>query len=259
MIQVIHRAAAILQIVSEQPDRNWSVADLAEQLDINATTCANIVRSLMEAGYLETNAGRKGYSLGPTPYYLTRKGPYMQELIEIARPFLVDLTKRVDETSLISVLRNYTKVVLCHIDRDNVLRLRTEYIERQNPYGTATGRLLIAYLDPKTRRKFADIKGLPGEAWDDITTIEGLEDACSNIREAGFCVDGKRSGALTGVAFPIIRELGKGREPVAALGLFLPSDRFQDTHETDILSAMREISAELGRALAIYTTVPSTA
>ena len=53
MIQVINRALNILELVSKERDREFSLSEIANSLNLNASTCANIIKTLVTRGYLE--------------------------------------------------------------------------------------------------------------------------------------------------------------------------------------------------------------
>jgi IclR family transcriptional regulator, acetate operon repressor len=212
---------------------------------VKATTCANIVRSLVEHGYLESVGPRRGYCLGPKPFHLTRNAPYRKDLIDAARPHMQELVEGINETCLLSVLRANRRYVLFHVVHDSPLQIRTEFIREEDPCETPTGRLLIAHLSVAERDRFVDAAGFPGSRWNDIESREELEIACDGILRAGYCVkDPDQGESLAGVAFPV-----RHAEDLAALGVFLLSDRFKGKHKKGILASMRQTSQRIAESL----------
>ena len=95
MIQVLKRAAVILEHVAARRDRPCRLRDLAALLEISPSACANIVSSMVKLGYLES-AGREGYRLGPAPSLLVRFGMYKRYLSQCAAPCLDELVAAVN-------------------------------------------------------------------------------------------------------------------------------------------------------------------
>ena len=65
MIQVIHRALNIMEYIALDPERPKGLGDIAERMDLNAATCANIIKTLVTRKYLVKLEKQKGYLLGP--------------------------------------------------------------------------------------------------------------------------------------------------------------------------------------------------
>jgi DNA-binding IclR family transcriptional regulator len=219
-------------------------------LGINQTTCTNIVKSLVTNGYLETVPGMKGYVIGPAPYYLTRNGTYRKELVEAAMPQLKALTEQMNETSLIAVLKYGEKLILAKVERESAFALNTNYLEQQEPYTNATGRLLTAFLSEKERTVMVKNHGLPGTLWDGINTAAELEDACSKIRERGYCITPDTSGELIGIAFPVFQD----GAAAAALGLFLPAYRFEKQQRDHIIREMKKTADKISQQLLLFSS-----
>ena len=249
MIQVLDRAFAILNTVSRKPRREHSLSELAGALGIRDTTCANIVRSLVDGGYLVSAGPRRGYRLGPKPFHLTRNAPYRQDLVDAAAPHIQELVSKVNETCLLSVLRANSRYVLFHVMRDSELQIRTEFIKDEDAYEVATGRLMIAYMPDAARDRFVASVGLPGARWYGVESRADLDKACAQIRKLGCCAsEPKGDDRLVGIAFPVGRE-----GDLAALGLYLPMERWKGQHKREILAAMRETAAGITRDLEANT------
>ncbi len=241
MIQVLERAFNILRLVSANSEKPVRVSDLARKLGINQTTCTNIVQALVRNGYLETAAGSRSYILGPEPFRLTRANSYLHKLIDIAQPHMQHLVEEVDETCLLARLSRWKKVILCKVDRDSPFRLRLDYMEEQDPYTTATGRLLIAHLNPRERARMAKAQGLPSGRWDGISSVEELEEACAKLRTMDCYSYGPCGSELIGIAAGIC----SNGIIAAALGVFLPVSRFTGKHKKRILNLVIQTAKKI--------------
>ena len=72
MIQVINRALNILEILAQEPDKEFGLSEIATAVELNAGTCANILKTLVYRNYVEQSGIKKGYKLGYMVYQLTR-------------------------------------------------------------------------------------------------------------------------------------------------------------------------------------------
>ena len=88
MIQVINRALDIIEYISKEPETPKSLSDISGTLDLNAGTCANIIKTLVERNYIEKLVNKKGYQLGKRFYQLGNFSGYKKDLIEVAKPIM---------------------------------------------------------------------------------------------------------------------------------------------------------------------------
>lgn len=61
MIQVIERVEKILVYLSENRNREIPLTEIADNLGMNRATCANILKTMKDLGFVEQNSYRKGY------------------------------------------------------------------------------------------------------------------------------------------------------------------------------------------------------
>ncbi len=141
MIQVVRRALDILEYVATRPERACSLTEIAESLKLHQATCANIIKTSADKQYLEHVGRKKGYRLGAMAYN--------QNLILAAKDIMEELTGRLNETSLLGILRNQKRFIVHLVNSDQDLQVRSK--TEQNLYETASGRLLLAYLPDKEK------------------------------------------------------------------------------------------------------------
>lgn len=244
MVLVIVKALDILEFVARDQSRAFSLTEIAEALKLNQATCANILRTLVEKNYLEHVGRKKGYRLGPMAYSLTGNHAYGQNLVEAAKDVMESLTARLNESSLLGILRNQKRYIvhLVNSDQDLQVRSRTE----RNVYETATGRLLLAFLSEKEQDAFLTVNGLPPEAtWPEASTAEGLAATLRKLRDEELAATHSKSHII-GLAVPIRRS---GRV-VAALSIFLPEVRCSAGRKKEIVQELRQaaevVSGRLG-------------
>ena len=238
MIQVIGRALDMLEIISREAGRPVPLSEIVAQLKLHPATSANILRTLVDRGYLEQPERKKGYRLGPASYQLTAGSFYRQDLVAAARAPLQQLTTETGENSLLAVLSKDERLILWAEDADRDLQVRGR--PRKPRYETATGRLLLAYLPEAEQATVIARLGVPpASAWPEAAGSQAvLRRALAGIREQE-CASQLTREHVVGLAVPLRR----AGEVVAALGMYLPDVRAPRKRQTELLQALRAAAA----------------
>jgi len=243
MVLVIVKAFDILEYVARDQSRAFTLTEIAEALNLNQATCANILRTLVEKAYLEHVGRKKGYRLGPMAYNLTGSQAYGQNLVTAAKDVMEGLTARLNETSLLGVLRNQKRYILHLVNSDQDLQVRSR--TERNVYETATGRVLLAYLPDKEREAFIQFNGLPtAETWPGAETEAGLLEILRRIRADGLATTHSKSHII-GLAVPI----RAGGRVLAALSIFLPEIRCSAQRKKEVVQALRTAAEQIDARL----------
>lgn len=244
MIQVLKKAFDILEFIAQDPERPRGLGEISRKSGINQATCAHIVKTMVNCNYLEQLAPKKGYILGPMAYYIARNGQYRKDLVRIAEPYLMKLAEELQETVLISTLKQNKKFVLYQIEGSQALQIRSDLLPFDDVYQTATGRLLLANASTEELNLFIMQKGLPGDVWPEIEGMDSLKAELKKIRKDGTVIVTSKP-QIVQLAFPITED---GRV-IAALGIFLPEFRFTGSHKQSIVvkakDAVKAINSKL--------------
>ncbi|MFW6309352.1 MAG: IclR family transcriptional regulator domain-containing protein [bacterium] len=91
-------------------------------------------------------------------------------------------------------------------------------------FSTATGMLLLSYLNKSERKAIIQREGIPEEKF---RTREDLMKEIDRIREQSYVVNETSRGEIIQIAFPIKNK----DEVVAALGVSLPRYRFKQNRQ----------------------------
>lgn len=239
MVLVIIKALDILEYLGQDQEKAFSLTEISESLDLNQATCANILKTLVSKNYVEHLGRKKGYKLGPMAFNLTNNLAYNQNLIMAAKEVMEELTERLNETSLLGVLRNQRRFILHLVNSDQDLQVRSR--SERNVYETASGRILIAYLSKKERDHFISSNGLPPlEVWKEANTPEGLHEALDKIAKDELVITYSVKHII-GIAVPI----RKNDKVIAALSVFLPEIRFSAARRKEIIQAMKAAAKDI--------------
>ncbi len=245
MVLVVVKALDILELVARDAGRAHSLTEIAESLQMNQATCVNILKTLVDKNYLEHLGRKKGYRLGPMAYSLTNNPTYSQDLLLAAKDLMEDLTVRLNETSILGILRNQKRFIVHLVNSDQDLQVRSR--SERNIYETATGRILLAYMTDKERASLIMSVGYPTpDIWPGADTPDGLTTKLNEIRTAGLALT-SAPNHIIGLAVPIRRQ----QLVVASLSVFLPEIRYSPQHQQRIETELRLTGEKISRRLSV--------
>ena len=245
MIQVLHRAFDILELLAKDPDRPKPLGEVAGALSLNSATCANILKTMVDRGYVRQEAPKKGYTIGLAWRGFVREDVRYRRLITAAEAPMTHLASSVRETVLLAVLEGQRRFNLCLVEGDASLQVRRDIIISDDIYRTATGRLLLAHLGPASLEAVLVRRGLPRpEEWPEAGSPDELRSTLARVRDEGRVIITR--GDLVAMAYPI----RVGGAVTAALGLYLPAFRFDGEHRGRVLQDMEETAGTISRHLA---------
>jgi IclR family transcriptional regulator, KDG regulon repressor len=243
MIQVLNRAFDILEILAKEPQRERSLTEIADALELNHGTCANILKTLVQRKYVEQVGHKKGYLVGVMAYTLTNNNAYKKDMVQAVMPLMQGLTEKLNENTLFAILKDDKRLVLCDMQSNHDLLVRTS--KEKSAYESSTGRLLLAYLSEEALAKFIEKYGLPrAEIWEESAAEEGLKATLKRIKKDGFAMQVSPK-QIVGIAVPLFKD----NVFVASLGVFLPESRFRGEFKKVVMSEIKNTAKQINLKL----------
>lgn len=243
MIQVLHRAFDIMELIAKSDAQALSLSEIATALQLNHATCANIIKTMVVRNYLEQLGPKKGYKLGFMAYQLVGNSAFEDNLKRAAVAYMENLTANLNETSLLAILKRQYRIIVhqVHAERDLMVKSLTE----KEAYNSASGRLLVALLSEQEQAAFIKNFGLPNkDVWPEATTNTNLQKELHSIRQNGYARQ-VTSSHIIGLACAV-REKG---QVVASLSVYLPVSRLKDHQEKDLLKQLKETASLIEKKL----------
>ncbi|TDB67404.1 IclR family transcriptional regulator [Arundinibacter roseus] len=244
MIQVIHRALDLMELIAMDPQKPKPLGELADSLGLNHGTCANILKTLVTRGYIEQLGAKKGYILGSKSYVLTGNDAYHKDLMEASQQAMDELTRLTNENCLLAILKDSQRLIVYRTFAEQDLQVRTS--EEKPAYESASGRMLLAMLPAETIERFILKFGLPTDnAWPEVHSKEELFAALSLIQREEFALQTISNRHIVGIAVPIRR---KGIV-AASLSIYLPEYRYMATDKTQLVNNLRKAAQAINTNL----------
>lgn len=243
MIQVINRAFNIMEIIAQDNEKEWGLSEIADSLELNHGTCANILKTLVQRGYVEQVGIKKGYKLGYMTYQLTNSNGYNMDLMNATQTLMDGFRDEINETVILSVVKNDKRILLYEALCNHEIHVRTT--QESSVYRATTGRMILAHYSPKELNDFIEKTGLPSEEdWPEVTSKSELIQALNETRKKNIEVSWNKNHVV-GLATPIFKK----NKIVASLGVYLPDIRFSKTERNHIVKEMLKVTEIINKKL----------
>lgn len=243
----VTRAAAILDVLSENASLALGPSELARRLALPKSSIANICGALADVGLLRRVG--TGFALGRRLAELG--GAYLiavdmvQEFYEACRR----LPTGSEETVQLAVLDGLEVTYLARHDGRQPVRLTSQIGRRLPASSTATGKAALASLDVhELERRLAGVTSLPASTPNAHRTVDTLLADLGAIRSRGYSLDNEETveGVVCfGIAVPG-RQPGEG--PHAA-SITLLKARATDDRVPALIADLRTLADELSDPL----------
>lgn len=242
MIQVIHRAIDILEYVAKDPERPKLLGQIANDLNLNLGTCANIVKTLSSRGLLKKAINQKGYLIGNQIQIISEDQTIISRLIELASNEMAVLSQKLNENCLLAVLKNDKRIVVFKKDAvEQMVQATTP--DKKNAYDSSTGRLLLSMLTDEDLNKYIKQYGLPSSViWNTANTYDSLINQVSCIRKQGYALL-EDSVQVVGIAVPIY----SGSTVIASLSVYLPAFRFNEEFKEKMIQLTLQTASNINK------------
>jgi DNA-binding IclR family transcriptional regulator len=100
----VQRAARLLKVLADDPEREWSLTDLARALGSHPASCHTVVLALVEAGMVQRRGARTTFRLGPALIALGERARKTIGMVELAEPELIALRDRYGATAMLGMV-----------------------------------------------------------------------------------------------------------------------------------------------------------
>jgi DNA-binding IclR family transcriptional regulator len=245
-VQSIRRAFAVLRALANGPR---GVSEVAIASRIPKSTAARLLSALASEGAVEQVPGERRYRLGPDLLAIASGLGETWDIVAIARPTLVDLTKELGEAAGVSIRDGWTVQYVDQLEppNPNPVAVRDWTGTRIPLHAVSSGQVFLAQLAaPVLARYLAE----PLEAFTELTLTDAssLLERLRDIRRDGHAwVRDEYAVGISSVAAPIADARA---EVVAAVHVHGPSYRFPTPGDEDrIASAVRAAAARIGARL----------
>ncbi|MEW5825591.1 MAG: IclR family transcriptional regulator [Candidatus Bipolaricaulota bacterium] len=219
------------------------VAEIAERLELPRSTAYRYISALKAHRFVEEVPGSAGYRLGGRILEMAATMA-RKPLREVALPHMERIARETGETVLLCGLRGHVGVCLEKVDGTHALRVSYELGDTYPLHAAATGKAILAFLEPSEQKAVIREVGLPRLTATTITSESRLDKELARIRVAGVAEsDGESIAGTHGIAAPIVSPSGR---VMGSIGISVPHLRAQEKNRERlarlVIDAARAIS-----------------
>lgn len=246
MIKSVKKSLDIMIFLSSYSDKPVKLGVIAEKLKINKSTCSHIIKTLCESLFVEQVSRTEGYRLGPNAYYLVRNGLYQESLIKLFLPVLKWLRIKLDATVLLSIVCDGVKYIIYRIEGEEHLDSRRNQIIRGNITATATGRIMMAYMNKEELERVIknESANIP-KNWPGSENHTMLKSRLEKIRTDGYVNVPDTIKQRQSYAFPI----WDGIRLHGSVGIVYPDKKDTVEYRKSVICMAKKATDEIHRRL----------
>ena len=223
-----------------------SHAALARQLGIPKSSLTGLLKDLVERRYVVFDPETARYRLGSQVLVLSKAYLDPLSLTRAGRPVLSTIIRRVNESAALAVQDGPDFLVVAQETCSHPLAHTMTIGSRAPLYGSASGKILLAFAPREEYGALLDAMKLVPLARNTIVSRAQLEEELALVAASGVAVSDEE--ALDGVYALAVPVRADGCV-VAALSVAIPTSRLTESLKAQVLSALKEGAETIGVAM----------
>jgi len=246
----VAHAAGVLGVLGRNPE-GLGVSEIARGCGLAKSGAHRILSQLEVVGFVERLAGGR-YRFGLAIWQLGQVGASVERVRAVARPLMLELTAESGETAHLAVLDRNAVVYLAKVETPSSVRAYAEIGDRAPAHAVATGKALLAVLDPRERDLVLGTGALPRFTSTTVPDRAALDRQLAEVAQCGYALNvGEWRAEVNGVA---VAASAFGRQ--VALGIAGPAYRFGEERARGLAGLLQRQARELAqRGLAPLASV----
>jgi DNA-binding IclR family transcriptional regulator len=243
----VDNALRLLRLFGRQ--RFVGVAEAGRDIGVARSTAHRLMQMLQYHGLVSQDPKSKAYTAGPELIGLAVSVVAGLDLRAVARPIMEEMVGVLEETVHISILRGADIFFLDSIETTRSLRVGARTGMTLPAHGTASGKVLLAWLDPAEIRRLLPHARLAPLTEQTLTSRRDLETHLARVRELGYASNfGESEDEVRSVAVPVRDAGGNVR---AALAISAPPSRLDEDAVLEIAAVLKEGAKKIGAGLPV--------
>lgn len=243
LVGALVNGLAILRYLNDAP-KPVGVNQIARDLNINPSTCFNLLRTLLHFHLVTLDGNTKTYGVGLGFLELAGRALEKGGYVSFVRPHLEMLAQRHRVTlTLWQTYGNDRVILVDRADSDSALRVHINIGQRLPLLVGALGRCMAAFSDfsiEEIERRFSQIR------WQDAPPFIDFLSDVEACRKLGYAVDKDHyEKGVTTVSAPILRKDGA---PLAAMSAIGFSAQFTKNSLRELIRDLTDAAQHLSRS-----------
>lgn len=232
-LESVDNALRVLLLLSD--GRSVTVTSLAAELGVAPSTAHRLLATLVHRQFVVQGPDRS-YAAGPAMLRMGAGQHSRASLLSLARPYLREVSRALDETCHIGLLVGRSTHFLMSEEAGHTLRIGIRDGQIMPAHLTAGGKVLLARLPPDRFAELYPAAGVPEEELD-AAAVALLAEEVEGVRRRGYALNkGATERGLYALGVPIV---GEGGVAVGSLTVSMPSVRWVTGRVPDLVAQLR--------------------
>jgi DNA-binding IclR family transcriptional regulator len=244
-MRLIDRAAQALNALADSP-AGVTLSDLASQVGLPASSTHRLLAAL-SANRLVYQAGDGKYRIGPGVLRLAQAFERHEALVAVARPYLEQTSKDINESVFLSGLVGGDVVCMATAEVPRLLTFFMRVSERTPYHAGASARAILAFRSPDFIEEALKSETMVRYTDRTPTTVREVLKVLRDVQTNGYAVcDEEMEVGVTALAAPIFDVSGQA---VAALTAVAPSDRLSGGKRIGAITSLKAAAMRISEGL----------
>jgi len=190
---------------------------IARELELNSSTCFNILKTLVHEGLVTFDEDTKTYSIGLGLVELAKGSLRQASYARMLHPHLEEIAEKFRVTATLWQKSSKERVTLVDLaDNSAAVRVHMSIGQRLPMYIAALGRCMAAYSDLSEEQLRMHIESL---RWEEAPSFGEYYAEVQQVRDRGYAIDnGNYVRGVTTVSAPIVDSSNKAIMAISAVG-----------------------------------------
>lgn len=240
------RLFKVIRLLAEHNKSGMRIKDIVNETGITPASVHRILKSLVHEQIVIQQANKK-YSLGLELFSIAAKAELSSGLRELAKPVLLRLGERLNDTIFLLVRNGYDAICLDRFEGPFPIQTFTGNIGGKVALGVGQGAMtILAFLDPAEQE---EILRYNLGRYKDYSVYDEVEirSEIKKIKEQGFCT--KNSGLIEGVSGIAVPVFDCNNNIVAALSIGTLTVRLSPERLPIIVDLMKKEAQNLSATI----------
>lgn len=244
LVGALSSGLKVLRYLARSPSP-VGVSRIAKDTEINASTCFNLLKTLVHERLISFDEATKTYSLGLGLVEMAKGSLEKASYARLLHPHLREIADRHNVTATLWQRAPQERVVLVDLaESSSAIRIHMSIGQRLPMYIAALGRCMAAHSGLSTLELRTKLSAL---RWQDGPSFETYMREVEGVRQHGYAIDhgNYERGVLT-VSSPVLDAQSRPQLAVSAVGF---ATQFTDSSLNALCEDLRERCREATQAL----------
>jgi DNA-binding IclR family transcriptional regulator len=240
------RVLDLFELLARRSD-GLSHQEIAEALEIPKSSLTQLLKTVINRGYISYSPDDKHYHLGDRFTSMARQVSRTQDLVIQALPILEEITAKTRESSALNILKGDQLQVVATVNSPQRLVSHMRLGDLAPLYATSGGKIILAHMSEAEREKYLSNVVFEAVTPKTLSSAAELRQQLDKARRTGIAYSFEEfTPGIIGLAKAVLSEKG---EPVGSINVALPAVRYDPQADKLITETLVQAGQELERRI----------